>query len=56
MLPPGVDHRLNRRASLSSTEASHMSRTGNEPVKPGKAVGAREMAEMPKTVGPTEAV
>jgi hypothetical protein len=27
-----------------------MSRPGNEPVKPGKAMNAREMAEMPETV------
>jgi len=33
-----------------------MSRPGNEPVKPGKAMNAREMAEMPETVGPAEAV
>jgi hypothetical protein len=33
-----------------------MSRPGTEPVKPGEAVDAREMAEMPETVEPGEAV
>ena len=41
---------------LSTAEAPHMSRPGTEPVKPGKAVDAGEMAEMPETVELAEAV
>src|SRR5215468_11403421 len=41
---------------LSPAEAPHMSCPGTEPAKPGKAVDAREMAEMPETVEPGEAV
>jgi hypothetical protein len=33
-----------------------MSCPGTEPVKPAKAVNAREMSEMPETVEPGEAV
>src|SRR6516162_1633059 len=41
---------------LSPAEAPHMSCPGTEPVKPAKAVDAREMSEMPETVEPGEAV
>src|SRR5215471_14813343 len=41
---------------LSPAEASHMSCPGTEPVKPGKAVDAGKMAEMPETVELGEAV
>jgi len=41
---------------LSSAEAPDMSRPGTEPVKPGKAVDAREMAKMPEAAELAEAV
>jgi hypothetical protein len=41
---------------LSVAKAPHVYRSGTEPVNPSKAVGAREMAEMPETVEPGETV
>ena len=47
---------LQSQHGLSVAKAPHVYRCGTEPVKPGKALDAREMAEMPETVGLGETV